>query len=56
MTKKYRIMLSGKNKRSFFIIPTQKGKSLAIDADFEDQAFVLKEGTAVKVEDIIRNL
>ncbi|CAC12574.1 hypothetical protein [Thermoplasma acidophilum] len=53
MDKKVRLVLNGRNgKRSYFIIPTGNRRSLAIDADYEDDVFVLKDGQAVKVRDL----
>ncbi|MCY0851365.1 MAG: hypothetical protein OWQ34_01330 [Thermoplasma acidophilum] len=53
MDKKIRLVLNGVNgKRSYFIIPTGNRRSLAIDADYEDDVFVLKDGRAVRVRDL----
>ncbi|BAB59273.1 TVG0139918 [Thermoplasma volcanium GSS1] len=53
MEKKYRLVLKGeKENRSFFIIPTGNKRNLAIDADFESEVYVLKDGKSVKVSDL----
>lgn len=53
ITKKLRIVLKGNERKSIFIINTGKGRDIAIDADYEDQIYVLKGETPVKVEDLL---
>ncbi|MEM0127829.1 MAG: hypothetical protein QXO03_01915 [Thermoplasmatales archaeon] len=53
LTNKYRLMLSGKNKKSMFLISTGKSKGITVDADFEDEIYILTEGKAVRVSELL---
>ncbi len=52
--KKYRLVLKGINeKKSFFIIPTGEKRNLALNAEYEEDVYILKDGKAVKVSEIL---
>jgi hypothetical protein len=53
MTSKYRIVLKGRENRSFFIIRTGTGKNIALDAEFEDTVKLLKDGEPVQISDLM---
>lgn len=51
LTNKSRILLKGEKKRSLFIINTGKGRNLAVDAEYEDEVFVLRDGKPLRVSE-----
>jgi hypothetical protein len=53
LSNKSRIMLSGKEKKSFFLISTGKGRNLTVDAEFEADIRILKEGISTKLSDLL---
>ncbi len=52
LSNKLRVVLNGHEKRSFFLINTARGKSLALDAAYEDDVNILKDGKSSKVSDL----
>lgn len=54
MTNKVRLLLDGKEKKSFFIISTGKGRSLAVEAEFENGVTVLKDGNPTKTSSLLQ--
>ncbi len=51
--KKYRLVLNGMNeKKSFFIIPAGEKRNLALNAEYEEDVYLLKDGKPVKVSEI----
>ncbi|MGC8617586.1 MAG: hypothetical protein ACP5UZ_02435 [Thermoplasmata archaeon] len=53
LSNKVRVLLKGSEKKSFFLIDTSKGRNLAINADFEDDTSILKDGKSIKVTDLL---
>ncbi|MGC8561771.1 MAG: hypothetical protein ACP5NO_01035 [Thermoplasmata archaeon] len=53
LSNKVRVLLKGSEKKSFFLIDTGKGRNLAINADFEDDTSILKDGKSIKVTDLL---
>ncbi len=53
ISNKFRVVMDGREKRSYFLIDTGKARNLAIKADFEDNITVLKDGKSVKVADLL---
>ncbi|MEM0136738.1 MAG: hypothetical protein QXU18_16165 [Thermoplasmatales archaeon] len=52
LSNKIRLVLNGKEKKSFFLIETGKKKRLAINAAFEDEISILKDGKPIRVADL----
>lgn len=53
VSNKFRVVLNGTNKKSFFLIDTGKGRGLTINADYEDNLKVLKDGKSVQLSDFL---
>lgn len=53
LSNKIRVIMEGREKRSFFLIDTGKARNLAINAGFEDDIAVLKEGKSIKVATLL---
>ncbi|MGC8645609.1 MAG: hypothetical protein ACP5UO_05020 [Thermoplasmata archaeon] len=53
LTNKVRLVLAGNEKKSKFLITTGKGKGITVDADYEDDVYILRDGKAVKVSELL---
>ena len=53
LSNKFRVVMNGREKRSYFLIDTGKVRNLAIKAEFEDDIAVLKDGKSIKVADLL---
>ena len=53
MSNKFRVVMDGREKRSYFLIDTGKARNLAIKAEFEDDIAVLKDGKSIKIADLL---
>ena len=53
LSNKFRVVMDGRGKRSYFLIDTGKARNLAIKAEFEDDIAVLKDGKSIKVADLL---
>ena len=53
LSNKFRVVMDGREKRSYFLIDTGKVRNLAIKAEFEDDIAVLKDGKSIKVADLL---
>ena len=53
LSNKFRVVMDGREKRSYFLIDTGKARNLAIKAEFEDDIAVLKDGKSIKVADLL---
>jgi len=53
LTNKVRLLLSGSEKKSVFLITTGRGKGIVVDADYEEDVYILKNGEAVKISDLL---
>ncbi|MEM0167018.1 MAG: hypothetical protein QW364_05370 [Thermoplasmatales archaeon] len=53
LTNKYRLLLSGNDKKSFFLISTSKHRGITVEAQFEDEVYILKDGKSVKVSELL---
>ena len=53
LSNKFRVVMNGREKRSYFLIDTGKVRNLAIKAEFEDDIAVLKDGKSIKIADLL---
>ena len=53
LSNKFRVVMNGREKRSYFLIDTGKVRNLAIKAEFEDDIAILKDGKSIKVADLL---
>ena len=51
---KIRVVLGGKEKKSFFLIVTGKGRNMAIDSEYDDTVVILKDKRPIMVADMLR--
>ena len=53
LSNKFRVVMNGREKRSYFLIDTGKVRNLAIKAEFEDDIAILKDGKSLKIADLL---
>ena len=54
ISNKFRVVLGGKEKKSFFLIVTGKGRNMAIDSEYDDTVVILKDKKSISVADLLR--
>ncbi len=53
LTNKIKLVLSGKTKRSIFIVNTSNNRGISINTEYEDDVYILRDGKPVKVSEIL---
>ncbi len=53
ISNKFRIVLNGRERKSFFLINTGKGRNITVDAEYEDDVKILKDGESSQVSDLL---